>query len=301
MLPVGSSGSSESFSCRSQRGRDIYMRTPLHTAILESDVEFIRALLNSGVERCDTLAMDNATPLHLACKGRNQATDAAIVQMILEQSTGRCTIDWQTKPKHKKSHAAYTPAVCGYTPLLYAIKAENPTIVKLLLDYGASLDLPGWIPINNTNNNTSNEDDDIDIDDAQPLLKVCPPLMAAKSRSVAIGSTQSMAVLKILEICQKEREGATIRSSTIYATEGHIMAEDDGSTKRRKVAEVKAGESSVALTQQKGSTVVPLDIAYTNTTAPSYQSKANSQYFDMLASMNDDPDGASARRASQNV
>jgi ankyrin repeat protein len=247
-------------SCRSQRGRDIYMRTPLHNAVLERDTEYIRALLNSGAERCDTKAADNATCLHLACKGRNggdhEATEVA--QMILDHSTGRATIDWQCLPKHKKSGKKYTPAVCGYTPLLYAIKAENPALVQLLLSYGASLELPGWVPpsqpkiLTQNNDGTTttaadgdDDDDDADCDDDSDdvMQKVCPPLLAAKQRRDVIGSPSTIAVYELLCKAQSSRSAAA-SASTTTAVDTSSGTEQDGNSKRQKVV-VTAASSRV--------------------------------------------------------
>ena len=210
------------------------MRTPLHNAVLERDIEYIRALLNSGAERCDTRAADNATCLHLACKGRNGGDHVAteIVQMILEHSSGRASINWQCFPKHKKSEEAYTPAVCGYTPLLYAIKAENPALVKLLLEYGASLDLPGWVPP--SGNGSSNGGDDV-------IQKVCPPLMASKQRSDIIGSPTAIAVFELISKAAVSRAAAaSAPAAAAVSINTSGVGEEGDSSKRQRVVAVPA-------------------------------------------------------------
>jgi ankyrin repeat protein len=209
--------------------RDMQNKTAFHHAVLKKDVTMVRELLALGASP-DVKAMDDMTPLHYACKQRGGDAEIEIAKIILDDPTGLQTLEWQTY-KHKKidsnqsqsqsqddsssSSSSSRKLEPGYTALQYAIKAENLIMVSLLLSYGASIELPGYVsPDAVAQNNDDNENDDY-YRSGNSISNICPPRILAEERKESTGSAEAFAILQLIQQAEAKKAEAEATASSL--------------------------------------------------------------------------------------
>lgn len=133
----------------------------IHMAIIRSDYDTIRNLLDQDVEQVNIKNLSGFTPLHLATMKNDEISAAILIEYEADVNNRAVNNDIYNDISEEVADLVEELDYIGKTPLHIAMEQDSLELVELLLENGASPEIPttdGEYPIHLASQQYDSED-----------------------------------------------------------------------------------------------------------------------------------------------